>query len=182
MSNQAFFSELYRLWIWIGPPVMVAALVALGFVIKNLVTSVRAAVICSVPLTPTQAIEFREPGTVILNLDGPRLSRRFSGLTFVLNTSDGLPIEGRMILFRARTSGFSTASLSYKEFDIPRPGPYVLRIDGLGQPREDDSKHSIIFTRPHMAKTIAHILGIILAAGVFITSMVFLGLRLAGVE
>lgn len=182
MKNESFFTELYRLWIWIGPPMMVAGVVSLGFMIKSLIASVRNATLCSVPLVAKQELQFAEPGPVILNGAGPRLSSRFSGLTYVLTTSDGLPIEGSLVLFRTRTSGFSTASVSYKQFEIPRPGPYVLRIDGLGEPRENDSKHAIVFSRPHMAQSIAYILGIILSAGVFIVSLVFFALRLSGVE
>lgn len=178
MEDQSFFSELYRQWIWIGPLMMVAGIVGLGFMIKNLIATVRKAKVCSLPLVAQQNVEFTEPGQVILNVEGPPFSKRFGRLSYALTTSDGLPIEGSLILFRSRTSGFSTVSVSYKQYEIPRSGPYILRIEGLGQPRPDDAKHAIVFSRPHMTQSIAHILGIILSAGVFIVSMVFFGLRL----
>jgi len=180
MKNESFFAELYRLWIWIGPFAMVAGIVGLGFMIKSLIVTVRKAQVCSLPLVVDQQVEFIEPGPVILNVEGPHFSTRFARLSYVLTTSDGLPIDGRLVLFRSRTSGFSTVSVSYKQYEIPRPGPYILRIEGLGQPRDDDSKHAIVFSRPHMAQSIAYILGIILSAGVFIVSLVFFALRMLG--
>lgn len=178
MENQSFFSELYRQWIWIGPLLMVAGIVALGFLIKDLIATVRKAKVCSLPLVAQQHVEFTEPGPVILNLEGPHFSTRFAQPSYVLTTSDGLAIEGSLVLFRSRTSGFSTVSVSYKQYEIPGPGPYILRIEGLGQPRPDDAKHAIVFSRPHRAQSIACILGIILSGGVFIVSLVFFGLRL----
>ncbi len=182
MKDDSFFAQLYRHWTWIGPPMMVAGLVALGFMIKSLIATVRKAKVCSLPLVEKQDVVFNEPGPVILNVEGPHFSSRFAGLSYVLTTSDGLPIEGSLVLFRSRTSGFSTVSVSYKQYEIPRPGPYFLRIEGLGRPRDDDPKHAIVFSRPHLPRTIAYILGIILSAGVFIVSLVFFGLRLSGVE
>jgi len=182
MKDESFFAQLYRQWIWIGPLMMVAGLVGLGFMIKSLIATVRKAKVCSLPLVAEQQVEFAEPGPVILSVEGPHFSTRFARLSYVLTTSDGLPIDGSLVLFRSRTSGLSTVSVSYKQYEIPRPGPYILRIEGLGQPRDDDPKHAIVFSRPHLPLTIAYILGIILSGGVFIVSLVFFGLRLAGVE
>lgn len=182
MKDESFFAQLYRQWIWIGPLLMVAGLVGLGFMIKNLIATVRKAKVCSLPLVEKQEVEFTESGPVILNVEGPHFSTRFARLSYVLTTSDGLPIEGRLVLFRSRTSGFSTVSVSYKQYEIPRPGPYILRIEGLGQPRDDDSKHAIVFSRPHLPRTIAYILGILFSGGLFIVSLVFFGIRVAGVK
>ena len=152
---------------------MPAAAIALGFLIRGLVLTVRKSKLCRLPLVERQEVEFTEPGPVILNEEGPRLSNRFAGLAYVLTGSDGQTLERHPVLFRARTSGISKASVSISQYDILNPGRYILRIEELGEPRAGDSEHAIIFSRPHMLRVVAHILGLILAAGAFITSLVF---------
>lgn len=173
-------SETQSLWIWIGPPMMVVGIVALGFVIKSLIDTVKKAELCRVPLVERQEVVFPEAGLVILNEEGPRLTSRFSSLTYHLSAPDGSLILGQRILFRTRKSGFSTASVSISEYYIPRPGRYTFRIEPLGPPLVSDSEHAIVFTKPHTARMVAHILGLIASAAVFIVSLVFFALRLVG--
>lgn len=171
-------TELYNQWIWLGVPVMTAAAVALGLTIRSLIATVGKAKLCSVPLLERREVEFAEPGRGILNEEGPRFSSRFAGLAYVLAGQDGTTVEGRLVLFRARTSGFSRASVSVRQYEIPRPGRYILRVEGLGEPRAGDSEHAIVFSRPHMLRSVVHIVGLVLSAGAFITSLVFFLLRL----
>lgn len=64
------------------------------------------------------------------------------------------------------------------KYDIPRPGRYVLSMTGLGAPQERDVKHAVLFAKPHLAQSMAYVLGIVLASGVFVASLVFFLLRL----
>jgi hypothetical protein len=64
--------------------------------------------------------------------------------------------------------------------DIPRPGRYVLAITGLGPARETDAEHAVVFMRPHLARSMACVAGILLASGLLIVSLVFFILRLRG--
>jgi len=58
-------------------------------------------------------------------------------------------------------------------YDIPRPGRHVLRMTGLGAPQASDVHHANLFARPHLAQSMAYVLGIVLVSGVFIASLVF---------
>lgn len=74
--------------------------------------------------------------------------------------------------------GTSTITMELMTFDIPRPGRYVLLIGGLDQPSIWEPAHGVVFLRPHLEKTIAYIVGIVLSAGLFIASLVLVIMRL----
>ena len=176
--TQSFFQGVYRNWIWIGAPLILISAAALGFLIVGTVKMVRKAQLFRVPLVERQEVRFGETERVVLSMEGPRFSTRFKNLAYELRAEDGTRVEGRPVLFRARTTAVSTARMEILTYDIPRPGRYVLRIGGLGAAQAADARHAIVFGRPHLGRTAAHILGIILSAGVFITSLVFFLLRL----
>ena len=176
------FAVLYRHWIWIGPSLMVAAILALVVLIQGTVAMVRGAVLVRVPLAESQEVRFEESGTVALAIEAPQLSTRFARVSFELTTLAGDPVPTRPVLFRTRTSGFSKTRLEVRRFDLRESGSYLLHMNGLGEPRARDADHAVVFTRPHRAQAIAHVLGIVLASAVLIVSLVFFVLRLIGVR
>jgi hypothetical protein len=176
--TQSFFQSVYKYWIWIGAPLILISAVALGLVIASTVSMVRKAQLFRVPLVERQEVRFGEAERVVLSMEGPRFSTRFRNLAYELRADDGTRVEGRPVLFRARTTAVSTARMEILTYGIPRPGRYVLRIQGLGAVQAADARHAIVFGRPHLGRTVAHILGMILSAGVFIVSLVFFVLRL----
>jgi len=178
--NQSFWQSLYRVWIWLGVPVMVIALTALGMAIAGVVGLVKRSTLLRVPLAERQEVRFAEAGRVVLIMEGPHLSSRFRRVDFELSGIDGDKIEGQRALFRARSSGISKARMELLKYDIPRPGRYILRMTGLGAPQANDVNHAILFARPHLAQSVGYVLGIILASGIFIVSLVFFLLRLLG--
>ena len=176
--GQAVFTSIYRYWQWIGIPVMLIALAALALLISGVVAVVRKAHLFRVPLSERQEVQFAEAGRVVLCVEGPRLTTRFARAGFELKGINGDPVEGRRAWFRARTSGISTARMELVKYDIPRPGRYVLRMTGLGAAQERDAGHAVVFMKPHLKQSIAYILGIVLASGLLIVSLVFFLLRL----
>jgi len=66
-------------------------------------------------------------------------------------------------------------------YEITHPGRYTLEIMGLGAEKPSDSKHRIVFTRPHLAQSMAYVNGIVFAAAINIGSIVLFLMRLAGV-
>ena len=113
-----------------------------------------------------------------LSLEGPRLSKRFSELTFELVSPDGKSLSGRTAWLHARSSGMSTIKMELLTFTLQAPGQYILRVRNLGAGREEDRGLRIIFSKPHLPQTIGFILGIILSAGLMIGSIVLFILRL----
>jgi hypothetical protein len=176
--GQSFWENVYQSWTWLGVPAMVLGLAALGTLIAGVVALMKEAQLFRVPLLERQEVQFAETGRVVLSMEGPHLSRRFAQVDFELRGLDGEKVEGRMALFHARSSGFSKARMELLKYDIPRPGRYVLRMTGLGEPQERDAKHAVLFARPHLAQSIAYVVGIVLASGVFIVSLVFFLIRL----
>jgi len=180
MSESAF-TMLYRYWIWAGPPMFLAALAGLVYAIAGVVATRKRAYLFRLPLRTEQEVAFLEAGVVVLSTEGPRLSRRFRGVKFALRGIDGGAVPRRAALFRARTSGISTVSTEDSIFEVPRPGRYLLTTAGVRAERDHDADHALVFTRPHLGRTVVFIVGIVLAAGVMITSLVFFLLRLNGV-
>jgi hypothetical protein len=176
--SQSFWAGVFRNWIWVGTPLMVLALAALGVLIPGLVTLVKNSQLFRVPLAAAQEVEFAEAERVSLSIEGPRGTNRFNGLTFELRGIGGEPVAGNPVWFRSRSSGASTARTEVLTFEIPRAGRYVLAMKGLGAEKEGDSSHAVVFSRPLGASMVATILGIVVASGIFIASLVFFLLRL----
>ena len=72
----------------------------------------------------------------------------------------------------------STIKMELLVFTLQTPGQYLLRVKNLGASRDDNIQHKIVFSRPHLPRTIGFILGIILSAGLMIGSVVLFILRL----
>ncbi|HOP40179.1 MAG TPA: hypothetical protein PLI53_03975 [Geobacteraceae bacterium] len=170
MRGGTFFSLRMA---WLFAALSCLSLVLLCSFIRGVIGLVRRSHILSVPLRGEQEIVFNEAGRVVLCIEGPRFTRRFARHHYELSTTDGTVVSGRPTLLRARTSGFSTVRLELKCYVIPRPGNYMLRIQGLGDEQKTDPREQIVFMRPHLVRTIGFILGIVLAAGGFITGLVF---------
>ncbi len=169
---------LYRHMLWIAPPVMCLSALLAGISIRNVIRLVKESRLVDLPLVEEQAFEFPEAGRVVLAEEGPQLSSRFRGLDYRLSTDGGALVAGRRAWFHAKTTGISWARVEVRVYEIPHPGLYVLRVLGLGAPREGDAKHRLVFTRPHVARSLGYVVSITLLSGIFIASLVFFFLRL----
>jgi hypothetical protein len=170
MNSVSFFE---RQMVWLFLVFSCLSVVLLGYCIRNVVRLVRRSRIVSVALLAEQEIEFANAGRVVLCLEGPLFTRRFSRLEYELSAGDDSVLTGRTALFRARTSSFTTVRMELKSYQIPRTGRYRLRITGLGEGQSSDARERIVFMRPHLAKSIGYVIGIVLSSGIFITSLVF---------
>lgn len=177
----AFFSFLYRYGIWISIPAFVLFGVLLVQCIAGVVRSGKQARLFSVPLAGQQPIEFTQAGRVVLSMEGPLLSRRFAGLEYELTGPDGVSVNSRRTIFRARTTGFKKARMELRVYDITTAGRHVFRIKGLEGEKPSDREHAMVFSRPHFGQTVAYIIGIILTSLFTIGSIVLFSLRIAGV-
>lgn len=172
-----FLSSIYRNGLWIAPPLLVISAALLCLFILSVIRGVKQAHLLSVPLLEQQEIEFPSEGRVVLCTQGPLLSTRFAKLDYEL-TGGGVPIEGRTTWFHSKTSGFSWVRMEMKAYRIPRPGRYILRIKGLEPGSTPDPEHRIVFMKPHLARSIGYVIGIVLTGLLFIGSIVLFFLRL----
>ena len=168
--------NLYRNGLWVAPPVFFAALILLIAAIVGVVVLVKKSVIVRLPLVDRQQVEFAGTGPVILCMEGPMLSSRFRGLAYSLTDTAGAPVYSRPVV-PVTSSSFSKGRRTLRLFNIPQPGQYVLQVANLGPPQPKDAEHEFLFTRPHFAKVVCYISGIIASSGLLIGSLVFFMLR-----
>ncbi len=177
-----FLSYLYRNGLWIAPLLFVISAALLCFFILNVIRTVKQSHLLAVPLLDQQEVQFAEEGRVILCTQGPLLSFRFARLDYELVGDTGMPVEGRTTWFHSKTSDFSWVRMEMKSYRIPMPGRYILRIKGLKPGSTPDSEHLIVFMRPHLARSIGYVIGIVLSGILFIGSIVLFFLRLVSKE
>ena len=175
----SFLNFIYRNGLWISPPLFVASVAMLVCTILSVIRLGERKRLFNVPLQGSQNVDFAEAGRVVLCIEGPLLTRRFGGLRYDLSTEEGVLIPGWRRWFHAKSSSFTKVRMEMLGFSIPHPGRYVLSIRGLGDGQATDSKHQIVFMKPHMVQAIAHVLGILLAGIILIGCVVLFGLRLS---
>ena len=178
----AFLSFIYKYGLWISVPVFLLSVLLLVRCITGVIHAEKETRLFSVPLLDRQDVDFSLEGPVVLCMEGPILSRRFAHLEYELTGPDGKAVSSRPVLFRWSTSGFSKANMELRVYDIAQPGRYVFEIRGLGAERPADAEHRMVFTRPHLARSMAYVLGIVLSAGLTIGSLVLFLMRIAGVK
>jgi hypothetical protein len=174
-------SFIYRYGVWMSIPAFVIFVTLLIFCIARVVRTMRQARLLDVPLLPQQEVEFREAGRVVLAMEGPFFSRRFAGLEYELVGPDGISVQSRRALFRARSSSFTKAKMELRVYNVTAPGRHLFQIRNIGDEQPTDAEHRMVFTRPHLGRSIAYVIGIVLTAMVAIGSIVLFSLRLAGV-
>jgi hypothetical protein len=172
------FTSLYRNGLWAFPILLVLATTAVTLSIRRLVKLGARNRLFAVPLVEQQEVRFPEAGRVVLCAEGPLFTSRFARLGFELVGEDGARIQGWPTLFHARSSTMSTVRMELRSFSLPRPGSYKLLVAKLGEPRADDSKHQIVFMRPHLAEALALVVALTLSACALIASLVLFIIRL----
>jgi len=177
----ATLSFIYESGLWISVPVFLLSVGLLIFFIVRVIRLVGKAPIISAPLIEKQEIEFAGSGRVDLCIEGPMLTPLFSRLKYELITASGTQAKSHIVLFRTRTAGFQWVRLKMRTFDIPSPGRYVFQIHGLAKDWTPDTKHRIVFTRPHTALAMCYIIGIVFSAILNIGSIVLSLMHLLGV-
>lgn len=180
--KMAFFSFIYKYGIWISIPTFIIAVILLIMCITDVFRTGRQARLLTVPLVDRQQIEFKEPGRVVLNMEGPMLSRRFAKLTYELTGPDGVAVKSRPVLFRSRTTGLTKVRMELRIYEITHSGPHVFKILGLGDEKSNDTKHAMVFMRPHLKYIVLYIMGIVLTGVITIGSIVLFFMRLVDVS
>ncbi len=178
----AFLSFLYKYGIWISVPVFILSVLLLVRCVTGVIKAEKESRLVSLPLLDRQEIDFALEGSVVLCMEGPMLSRRFANLEYELTGPDGRIVQSRPVLFRSSTSGFSKAIMELRVYEIAQPGRHVLEIRGLGDERPSDAEHRMVFTLPHLARSMACVIGIVISAALSIGSLVLFLMRLVGVK
>ena len=158
-------------------PVFLVAVVLLVRTIKALVRAVRASRVAVVPLAPEARVRLETPGPLELAMEGRRFSSDFAGVTFTLHRVDvGQEVPLRRLLFRTRVSGIDRVRLSLYALDVPAPGEYYLRVEGLGAVAADSA---VLFVRPLGAALVWYVLALIGLGALLIASILVTALAVA---
>jgi hypothetical protein len=157
--------------------VFIASVAALVYLILDVIRVVKQARLTSVPLVEKQDLELAEAGRVVLCMEGPLFTTRFANLSYTLIGPEGNPAEKRRSWFRSHTSSFSKVRMELQYYKIPRPGQYTLHIAGLEPGEKPDHNHRIVFMLPHLARSVVHVIGIVLSSMLLIGSLVLFLMR-----
>ncbi|MFA4904578.1 MAG: hypothetical protein WC600_17750 [Desulfobaccales bacterium] len=159
---------------------LLAGLALLWNLIARLRRMLKESVELAVPVARQQQIEFRTPGEKGLHIEGPLFTTAFAGVSFTLrDEATGQAVPLRMVLFRSSVRGFSKMRMLLYRCFISHAGCFDLAIAGMKEGR-DYSDCRIVFAKPYVAKTVLFILGLLLASGLTICSIVFGLLTLLG--
>jgi hypothetical protein len=154
--------------------------VLLYFSITRIFTLLRESEVARVPAAAEAAVAFSAPGTYVLHVDQPRFNLAMFGAKFTLRDAvTGADVRSSPVIFRTTVSGFSTASVSVRYFEIERAGKYRLFVTGI-DPGSDLSRVQLIFTRPYAAPLLLLILGTVLGGTCLIAGLVFTVLQYYG--
>ena len=124
----ALLEAAYRNAVWLAIPALLVGAAVLGVCIVSRVKLGEGARIASLPLAEAQPVQLGGEAEVVLALEGPRLSERFSGLAFELVSPGGKSLPARTAWFHARRSGVSTVRMELVVFSLQGPGPHLLRV------------------------------------------------------
>lgn len=140
--------------------------------IRSLLKMLKAAELARLPLKQKQELNFSVAGPVVLCVEGPLLTRRFSHLRFTLHTEYGATVPVKNHWYRVKSSGFSKVRLQLQTYQLPHPGRYQLHIESLGEAQPNDAMHAIVFAKPHLAANVGYILTMVLALWLLIGGIV----------
>jgi hypothetical protein len=162
----------------IGATLLGAAI--LFFSITRIFALLRDSEVARLPAVSQGQVSFPDPGTYTLHIEQPRLNTALLDAQFVLrDPAQSADVRSSPVIFRTTSSGFSTASLAIRQFEIEHPGVYRLFVSGI-DPAGDLSRIQLVFTRPYATKLFVLIVCIVLGGGCLIGGLVFSALQYAG--
>ncbi len=166
--------------LWIGSALIWIGVLALVFLIVNVVKLTRKSVILRVPVLERQELQFPEAGRVILAIEGPLLTSRFARFKAEMTTDYGSPVSSRLVLMRTVTSGARKSRMDLRVFQIPHPGRFVLLTQGYQPDPDTDEDHRLVFTRPQLLQVAARIVGMVVAGMLIVLGVLLIAWRTTG--
>jgi hypothetical protein len=153
---------------------IVAGLLLTVATVVRLVRIARQPEIARAPVAAASAVAFPEPGAADLAIEGPLFTSRFRGLSFALVDGAGMPVALRRLWMRTSSGGFSRTRMSLYRVEIPVPGTYELRVDGL-DPAVDYAECAVVFVRPYGASLFVTIVTLLASVGLTAASIAVAG-------
>ena len=121
----------------------------LFFSITRILLLLRESEVARLPAVSEADVTFNHAGSYVLHVEHPRFNMALLHADFVLHdATTGSDVRSSPMILRTTTSGFSTVSLSIRQFEVGHPGVYRLLVTGI-DPSSDLSRVELIFTRPY---------------------------------
>jgi hypothetical protein len=152
----------------------------LFFSITRILLLLRESEVALLPAASEADVTFNQAGSYVLHVEHPRFNMAVLHADFVLrDATNGSDVRSSPVIFRTTTSGFSTVSLSIRQFEVGHPGVYRLLVTGI-DPSSDLSRVELIFTRPYAGALFLLIVATVFGGVCLIGGLVFTALQYAG--
>ena len=152
-----------RWWLFGTVPLAALGAVALTMAVLHLVRTHRTSVIARVALAAEVAFPLDTAGDLILSIEGPRFSRSFARLRYVLLERDTeATVHLHPIWLRSSVSGLSNERLAIHSFSTEKAGTYLLRVEGL-RPGIATEGHNLVVTRNTRGASILAVIVIVVS-------------------
>ena len=138
----------------------------LVWVVARLLRSNHKQIVAGGPLTAEQEFTLRDPGPLLLIIEVPRFGSNFRQFEFeVVEKASGQVTKLSYDFVRAQGAvyGVSTMRVPLGRITVKRPGPYLVRIAGLGN-AADCSRSRIMLSHPYLGRMALQIMGIVICA------------------
>ena len=161
---------------------VLAGAILLYYGIRALMRTLAVRELAALPLVEQQTVTLPAPGEIVLALRGKMFSTAFRGVAFDLRDArTGTGVPGSPVLVRSsRTNLAGVTTLSVRRFTIPSAGTFVLIVSGL-KPEIDYKEARLVLHRARGAAIVLHILWIVGASALLVSTLVIGALSAAGV-
>ena len=148
--------------------------------ITRILLLLRESEVARLPAASEAHVTFNQAGSYVLHVEHPRFNMALLHADFVLHdATNGSDVRSSPVIFRTTTSGFSTVSISIRQFEVGHPGVYRLLITGIDT-SSDLSRVELIFTRPYAGALFLLIVATVFGGVCLIGGLVFTALQYAG--
>ncbi len=161
----------------IGAIALGAVLLFIG--VGGILRVLRESEVLRTPASAEQSITLQQSGSYVLNVSQPRLGTFLQRTGFSVRDGAGREVPSSASIVRTQVSGFSTAQISVRNFEIAQPGSYRLIVSGI-DPGMDLSRVELVITRPFGLALFARILCTVAGGVALIGGIVFTALQKAG--
>jgi len=146
-----------------------------GWLALRLIRGNRAAVVASLPLLSDQTVAVDVSGELVVSIEVPRLATEFR--TWEFEVVEEQTKRSHVMKYGGPRStgtvkGFSTIKIPIGRLALERPENLAVRVKGL-MSGGDYTAYHIILARPHLARMVLQIVGLVLCGVGMLLSLIW---------
>jgi hypothetical protein len=148
--------------------------------VTRILLLLRESEVARLPAASEADVTFNQAGSYVLHIEHPRFNMALLHADVMLHdATSASDVRSSPVIFRTTTSGFSTISVSVRQFEVGHPGVYRLLVTGI-EPSSDLSRVELIFTRPYAGALVLLIVATVFGGVCLIGGLVFTALQYVG--